>query len=115
MLRANGEIKFTLEGRNYAGGRHLRPVFRFGEGLLFSGTIKSDSTEYLYNNVYTVDIEFFTVNDEAYAALIPVLADGLCLTIREGSRVIGIASLSNFEYDGAIVNSNSHFLVSYES
>ena len=73
MLRARAEIQFTLRGRNYRSGKHFRPVFKFGEGLLFSGTVVSDDNEYVNNRAYTVDIEFFTVEDEAFCALQPVL------------------------------------------
>ena len=98
MLRAKAEIQFTLEGRNYRGSKHFRPVFKFGDGLLFSGTIVSEITEYVHNRSYTVDIEFFTVEDEAYNALQSVLLPGMGLTIQEGSRITGIATLLDFSY-----------------
>ena len=99
MLKAKAEIKFTLQGKNYAGGKHFRPVFRFSEGLLFSGTVISGDDEYVHNKVYEVDIDFFTVKDEAYRALQRVLKPDMGLTIQAGSRIIGIATLLDYSYD----------------
>ena len=98
MLKAKAEIQFTLQGRNYLGGKHFRPVFNFGDGLLFSGTVVSENNEYVHNRTYSVDIEFFTVEDEAYNALQSVLRPGMGLTIQEGSRITGIATLLDFSY-----------------
>ena len=99
MLKTKAEIRFTLEGRNYTGELKLRPVFNFGEELLFSGVIKSDNKMYFYNKPYTVDIDFFTIEDEAYAAVQPLLQNGMNLAIQEGSnKIIGIAKLLDFEY-----------------
>ena len=98
MLRAKAEIMFTLQGRNYLGGKHFRPVFKFGDGLLFSGTVISDNDEYVHDKEYTVEIEFFTVEDEAYSALKSILRPGIGLTIQEGSRITGIATLLDFSY-----------------
>jgi hypothetical protein len=101
MLNAKAEITFTLEGRNYSSGKYpLRPTFRFGDGLLFSGNIKSDVTEYLYNNKYLVDIEFFTIEDDGYSAIKPYLNTGMDLVIQEGSKIIGLAILNSFVYMG---------------
>jgi len=101
MLNAKAEIKFTLEGRNYSGTKHpLRPTFRFSEGLLFSGNIKSNNPEYLYNKKYIVDIEFFTIEDEGYTAIKPYLNEGVDLVMQEGSQIIGLARLNSFTYKG---------------
>jgi len=101
MLNAKAEITFTLEGRNYSGVKYpLRPTFRFGEGLLFSGNIISNDTEYLYNNKYLVDIEFFTIEDEGYSVIKPFLNEGVDLVMQEGSQIIGLARLNSFTYIG---------------
>jgi len=99
MLKAKAEIKFTLEGRNYRGGKHFRPVFRFEEGLLFSGTVKSDNESYIYNQNYNVDIDFFTIEDEAYSVIQPILKQNMPLIIQEGSKITGIATLLNYVYE----------------
>ena len=98
MLKAKAEIQFTLHGRNYRGGKHFRPVFKFGDGLLFSGSIISENDEYIYNKPYTVDIEFFTIENEAYNALLPILQPGMGITIQEGSKITGIATLLDYTY-----------------
>ena len=98
MLKAKAEIQFTLQGRNYVGGKHFRPVFKFGDGLLFSGTVISNNDEYISNKEYTVDIDFFTIEDEAYHALQTILQPGMGLTIQEGSRITGIAILLDYSY-----------------
>ena len=98
MLKAKAEIQFTLPDRTYHGNKHFRPVFRFGDGLLFSGTIIGDETEYAPNKKYIVDIDFFTIEDEAYSALQPLLKSGMGLTIQEGARITGIAKLVDYTY-----------------
>ena len=45
-----------------------------------------------------VDIDFFTIEDEAYNTLQPLLKSGLGLTIQEGARITGIAKLVDFTY-----------------
>jgi len=99
MLKAKAEIKFTLQGKNYAGGKHFRPVFRFSDGLLFSGTVVSDNDEYIYNKIYNVGIDFFTVKDEAFTALQPFLKQDMGVTVQAGSKIIGIATLKDFVYE----------------
>ena len=98
MLKAKAEIQFTLPDRTYHGSKHFRPVFRFGEGLLFSGTILSEETVYAPNKKYLVDIDFFTIEDEAYNALQPLLKSGMGLTIQEGARITGIAKIVDYTY-----------------
>ena len=101
MLKARAEIMFTLEGRNYAvENRVFQPPFNFGKDLLFTGTIKSGHKEYLYNHEYETDIEFFTIENEAYSAVQPLLRQGMDLAIQEGKRIIGIAKLLDFVYEG---------------
>ena len=101
MLNAKAEITFTLEGRSFSGGKYpLRPTFRFGEGLLFSGNIKSRDVEYLCNRKYLVDIEFFTIEEEGYSAIKPYLNEGVDLVMQEGSQIIGLAKLNSFSYRG---------------
>ena len=99
MLKAKAEIMFTLEGRNYSGNIHLRPAFSFGGGLLFSGAINSEHDEYLQGQPYLVDINFFTIEDEAYEAVKPLLKPELGLTIQEGKRILGVAKLLDFIYE----------------
>ncbi|MCL2099657.1 MAG: hypothetical protein FWH24_04390 [Oscillospiraceae bacterium] len=100
MLKAKAEIKFTLQGKNYEANNQFRPVFRFDEGLLFSGTVISDAKEYISNKEYDVDVEFFTVKTEAYNALQNILYNNMGVTIQAGSKIIGIATLTDFVYDG---------------
>ena len=100
MLNAKAEIRFTLQGQNYEGGKHFRPVFRFADGLLFSGTVISDHKEFVSNQPYIVDLEFFTVGEEAYDAIGPLLSEGMGLIIQAGSRIIGIAKLMEYSYSG---------------
>jgi len=100
MLKAKGKIVFTLDGKNYTADQ-LRPAFMFAEGLLFTGGIKSDDDMYYQGKTYDVDIEFFTVEDEAFKMLKPILKDYMDLAICSGSRILGKAKLHDFEYVGA--------------
>jgi len=102
MLRANGEVTFTLEGNNYTASNHFRVAFSFGDGMLYSGTIKSNKEEYIQGQTYHVNIEFFTIEDEAYKILRPVLADEVDTVMCAGSKIIGVAKLTNFIYEGEI-------------
>ena len=99
MLKAKAEIKFTLQGKNYEASNQFRPVFRFDEGLLFSGTVISDDNEYISNKKYDVDVEFFTVKNEAYNVLQHILHNNMGVTIQAGSKIIGVATLTDFVYE----------------
>jgi len=98
MLKAKGEIEFTLEGKNYTADQ-LRPAFMFAEGLLFTGDIKSDNEMYYQGQKYDVDIEFYTIENEAYSKLKPLLKDFMDITICSGKRILGKAVLRDFIYD----------------
>jgi len=98
MLRAKAEIQFTLEGKNYVPDNHFRIAFSFGEGMIFSGTIRSNHSEYLYGKKYLTDVEFFTVGDEAYSALKPLLSKGKTLSLCAGKRILGVAVLQDYSY-----------------
>jgi len=100
MLKAKGEIMFTLDGKNYTADQ-LRPAFMFSEELLFTGGIKSDTDMYYQGQSYDVNIEFFTVEDKAYSVLKPILKDDMDLVICSGKRILGIAKLRDFEYVSA--------------
>ena len=78
----------------------LRPAFNFGEGLLFSGTIENDSMyeKYIYQNVYTVKVEFPTIEDEAYDTIQSLIKVGMNLDIQNASRIIGRAKLLDYLY-----------------
>jgi hypothetical protein len=78
----------------------IRPAFNFGEELLFSGTVESDSEceMYLYQNVYVVKVTFPTIEGEAYEAVKPLIKIGMNLDIQNGSRVIGKAKLLDYEF-----------------
>ena len=98
MLHAKAEIQFTLEGKNYVPDDQFRIAFNFGDGLIFSGTIRSNHTEYLQGEKYLTDVEFFTVEDEAYAALQPILRKGKTLSLCAGKRILGVAVLQDYDY-----------------
>ena len=98
MLKAKGEIQFTIEGKNYQASNQFRIAFKFGDGSLFSGAIISKEKEYLQGQTYNVDIEFFTIDDEAYNAIKPTLGDELDSVMCAGRKILGVAKLRNFEY-----------------
>ena len=100
MLKAKGEVIFTLEGKNYTSDQ-LRPAFMFAEGLMFTGGIKSDVDMYYHGQTYNVDIDFYTVEDEAYSMLKPLIKDYMDIIICSGKRVLGKAKLHNFVYDSS--------------
>ena len=98
MLTANAAIRFTLEGKNYS-AKPLRVAFNFGPGLLFTGEVISEHTVYSYNKTYGVNIDFFTVEKDAYTALQSVLKPVMGVTMQAGSRILGTAELSNFTFE----------------
>ena len=98
VLKAKTAIQFTLEGKNRAGGDRLCVAFNFGNNLLFTGRVGNDGDVFVFNNEYSVDVDFFTVDAEAFTLLQPVLTKGMDLAIHEGKRIIGIAKLLEFSY-----------------
>ena len=98
MLTASADIRFTLENKNYS-VKPLRVAFNFGSGLLFTGEIISEHDIYFNNETYGVNIDFFTVEDDAYAALQSVLIPGIGVTMQAGSRILGTAEFHNFFYE----------------
>ena len=97
MLTADAAIRFTLENKNYS-AKPLRVIFNFGSGLLFSGEIISTHPVYAYNEIYDVNVDFFTIQDDSYAALKSVLSPKMGVVMQAGSRILGTAELSNFKY-----------------
>ena len=101
MLKAKAEIQFTLEGRNFRGGNKgtFRPIFNFGKDYLFTGAVKSPNEIYLYNKIYEVDIDFFTITDEALDTVRPLLKKDMDMAVQESStKIIGIAKITDFIY-----------------
>ena len=99
MLKAKAEIQFTIDGRKFD-KRYFRPTFNFGNNLLFSGNLVSDNDVYLHNHPYIVGIEFFTIEDEAFTMVAPVLRAGMDFAVQEGARrIVGIARLIEYEYE----------------
>jgi hypothetical protein len=102
MLKAKAEIQFTIDGRRFD-KRYFRPTFNFGNNLLFSGNLKSDDEIYVQNQPYTVEIDFFTIEDDAYKAVNPVLKPGMDFAIQEGAhKIVGIAKLLEYKYEPEI-------------
>ncbi|GLC30962.1 hypothetical protein [Clostridium omnivorum] len=95
-INENSSNDDGLEARNT-----LRPAFDFGEDLLFSGTIKNDSSlqKYLYEKEYVVKVEFPTIEDEAYEAIKPLIKIDMDLNIQTGSKIIGKAKLLDYAYE----------------
>ena len=92
-----------MTDKNY-NTKPLRVAFNFGRGLLFTGEINSDYTEYAYNKTYGVNVDFFTVEKEAYEALRSVLTPKMGVTMQAGSRILGTAELSDFVYEESCKN-----------
>ena len=98
MLKAKAEIIFTLSDKNYIAREDFRVPFNFGEDLLFSGNIKSNHEEYVFNEKYLVEIEFFTIEGEAYEAVKHLLQAGNTIAMQTGSRLLGKAKLLELDY-----------------
>ena len=98
MLMAKAEIVFTLSDKNYTSRDDFRVPFNFGEDLLFSGNIKSNHKEYVFNEKYLVEIEFFTIEGEAYETVKHLLIEGKTIVMQTGSRPLGKAKLLEFSY-----------------
>ena len=106
MLVATAEIIFYKLNENSSiddgldVSNALRPAFNFGEDLLFSGTIKNDGSvqKYLYEKEYVIEVEFPTIEDEAYEVVKPLIKIGMDLNIQTGSKTIGKAKLLEYVY-----------------
>ena len=107
MLKAKAEIQFTIDGREF-NKKYFRPTFNFGNDLLFSGNLISDEDVYLHNHRYTVEIDFFTIEDDAFNVVSPFLKYGMDIAIQEGARkIVGIAKLLDYRYEPARVTVSS--------
>ena len=98
MLKAKANIRFTLENKDYDAHDRFWVAFKLGEDLLFSGAIKSAYPEYKYDTPYDVDVEFFTIDGEAYELVTPSLSEGMSAVMCAGRRIIGQSILTNIEY-----------------
>ncbi|EYE87181.1 hypothetical protein Q428_14765 [Fervidicella metallireducens AeB] len=106
MLIVRADIKFnrpegnTVESDGISTQYPLRPAFKFGDGLLFSGTIISNipCDKFLYQESYHVNIEFPTIEGEAYEEIKPLINEGMILDIQNASRIIGTAKVLDFTY-----------------
>lgn len=106
MLVVRADIMFnspegnTIENGGISTQYPLRPAFNFGDGLLFSGTIISNipCDKFFYQKVYCVNIEFPTIEGEAYETIRPLISEGMSLNIQNASHIIGVAKLLDFSY-----------------
>ena len=65
----------------------------------------SDEDVYLHNHQYIVDIDFFTIEDDAFNVVSPILKSGMDFAIQEGARkIVGIAKLLDYRYEPARVS-----------
>ena len=95
----NPKDSFTRNG-GISTKNTLRPAFKFGEGLLFSGTIKNgtENEKYLYQTIYVVEVELPTIGNEAYKAIQPFIKIGMYLNIQTASKIIGEAKILEYKY-----------------
>jgi hypothetical protein len=105
MKMLKGKVRMTpmLYGKNYKNHPHLRLCFLFGDdvkGFRLTGGVRSSCAEFLQGETYDVDVEFFTVIDDAYSKLKPILKKGMRLAICEGRKIVGDAQLLDFKYVG---------------
>lgn len=106
MIIAKAEITFFDLDRNSSGyegicaKKILRPAFNFGENLLFSGTVESDGIieTYIFEKIYVVQVQFPTIEGEAYQAIKHLIKIDMNLDIQNGSRIIGKAKLLHYIY-----------------
>ena len=81
----------------YDATRILRPPFRLGDDLLFSGTITSDEDMYEWDVAYLVHVAFFTIDTlETYRLVEGELAQGKTYPIQLGNKPIGEAVLLEY-------------------
>ena len=100
MLKIDAKIRFTVEGKTYKAHDRFDMAFRFAEGLLFSGRIKSSGTEYLCNKEYDVEIDFFTIDtQEAYKMVEHTLQKDARFVVCIGKKIVGDAKMVNFSYE----------------
>ncbi|MCL1982494.1 MAG: hypothetical protein FWG53_05290 [Clostridiales bacterium] len=98
-LRLNARTSRSAPNQSYSGRQYpLLPAFNFGEGFLFSGTIKSNYDEYQYGQIYPVDVKFETVEGEVFTMIKHLITIGMKLNIQTGSHIIGSAKLLDCKY-----------------
>lgn len=108
MLQATMKVTFfdkqgtsIADWPGYDATRILRPAFNLG-GQLFSGCITSGEKMYYWNQPYTVQVDFFTIDTpEVYRLVKDHLVTGRSYAIHIGKKVIGQAELLAYTYDHA--------------
>jgi len=83
----------------YDATRILRPAFNLGDQL-FSGNITSNENMYDWNHLYTVQVDFFTIDTpEVLSVVKDQLVTGRCYPIHIGKKIIGQAEMLTFTYE----------------
>lgn len=106
MLQATMKVTFfdkqgtsIADWPGYDATRILRPTFNLG-GQLFSGSITSNESMYCWNQPYTVQVDFFTIDTaEVYQLVKDQLVIGRTYPIHIGQKIIGQAELLTLTYN----------------
>jgi len=102
MLKTELEIVFFQPKENVCDGiqaTNLRPPFRFCDGYSFSGFIESKRhIQFIYGEHYNVNVNFPTIESEAYEVIKDILSFNMILIIHIGSEEIGKGKLLKYEY-----------------
>lgn len=79
----------------------IRPAINFGEGLLFSGTIKVNDKVVCIKRgeFYDAMIEFPTIKEEAFEVIRNYLIDKAIFNIQIASKVIGKCEMIDHRYN----------------
>lgn len=79
----------------------IRPAINFGDGLLFSGSVKvNESTTMIKRGEsYEVTVNFPTIENEAYGAIRSFLCPNAVFKIQVSSKVIGKCTMLEYSYE----------------
>ncbi|MDI4647982.1 hypothetical protein [Cohnella hashimotonis] len=101
MLLLKAKVMFGGLENNLSTKIALMPGVNFGNGLTFSGIIKpiGDVGDFLFlNEWYEVDIEMFTINEEAFPAICHLVKEGNPIDFQVGSRKVGKGEIMEHLY-----------------
>ncbi|MFD2334599.1 hypothetical protein ACFSR7_35600 [Cohnella sp. GCM10020058] len=101
MLLLKAKVMFEGHKNNLSTKIALRPGVNFGNGLIFSGDIKpiGGVGDFLVlNEWYEVDIEMFTVEEEAFQAIGHLVKNGNPIVFQVGNRKVGRGEIIEYLY-----------------
>jgi hypothetical protein len=99
MLQAKGLLTYTAEDIRYKNHPRLTVVVRIAEGLNFSARVLCDTPTLVSNEKYSVDLKFFTIDDNVALVLVSAYLEPGRFIVIEGKRIRGYVDIQEWKYE----------------